>query len=277
MTHWQQVSHLDRRDEWRDDEAFLDEIARSARTNCLHLDHHGRVQATEAGLHSTALTGGRQPGDLFLGQVGDDFWWVRRDAEAGRDVRDLDLTDEQTQLAFAALALSQWHGSRPTCMRCGAATRAERAGASRRCPACGAQVFPRTDPAVIVAVTDHDDRLLLTHARAWPGNRVSVQAGFIEAGESAEQAVHREILEETGLEVEEMSFVSTQPWPFPRSLMLGFTARADAAGLNLDRRELAWGRFHTREELDRAVVEGRLTLPGPLSLAIVLIRNWADL
>lgn len=228
-------------------------------------------------MHSTALTGGRQPGDLFLGQVGDDFWWVRRDAEAGRDVRDLDLTDEQTQLAFAALALSQWHGSRPTCMRCGAATRAERAGASRRCPACGAQVFPRTDPAVIVAVTDHDDRLLLTHARAWPGNRVSVQAGFIEAGESAEQAVHREILEETGLEVEEMSFVSTQPWPFPRSLMLGFTARADAAGLNLDRRELAWGRFHTREELDRAVVEGRLTLPGPLSLAIVLIRNWADL
>ncbi|MDO5065679.1 MAG: NAD(+) diphosphatase [Propionibacteriaceae bacterium] len=276
MTHWQQAARLDRREEWRDDENLLDEIAHSPQSRVLHLDPDGRLQATTTGLHSSVPTGGRQRDDLFLGQVGEECWWARRDAVAGADVRELSLSPAQTELAFAALALSQWHDSCPTCLRCGDATRPERGGASRRCLACGSQVFPRTDPAVIVAVTDHDDRLLLTHARGWVGNRVSVQAGFIEAGESAEQAVHREIREETGLEVEEMAFVSTQPWPFPRSLMLGFTARADAVQLRLDARELAWGQFHTRDGLRADVAAGRLTLPGPLSLAIRLIRDWLD-
>ena len=276
VTHWQQISHLDRCDHVRENEVRLDEIARSQSSRCLHIDAEGHIQVRDGFLLNSDLTDGRRQDDLFLGQVGDEFWWARRDAACGQDARMLDLPPQQAQLVFTALALTRWHESHPSCLRCGEATIPERGGTSRRCQACGSEVFPRTDPAVIVAVTDHDDRLLLTHARAWPGNRVSVQAGFIEAGESAEQAVHREILEETGLEVEEMNFVSTQPWPFPRSLMLGFTARVDAAPLRLDPHELAWGGFHTRSELRRAVADGQLTLPGPLSLAIVLIRNWLD-
>lgn len=276
MTHWQLRSTLDRMEERRSDEAFLDEVAGLSTSRCLHVDVDARVQVRDGALHTTGLPGGRQRDDLFLGRVGEEFWWARRDPAAQQDVRELDLDAEGTHLVFSALALTEWHDSCPTCLRCGDATRPERGGASRRCLACGAQVFPRTDPAVIVAVTDEEDRLLLTHARNWEGNRVSVQAGFIEPGESAEQAVHREIREETGLEVTRMAFVGTQPWPFPRSLMLGFTARVEAAPLALAPEELAWGRFHTRAELRRSVALGDLSLPGPLSLAIRLIRDWLE-
>ena len=173
-----------------------------------------------------------------------------------------------------ATALYEWHRSNPGCARCGAATAPDRAGTARRCPQCGHELFSRTDPAVIVAVTDPADRLLLTHARGWPGNRVSVQAGFIEAGESAEQACHREIREETGLTIRELRFVGTQPWPFPRSLMLGFETRTDGTEPCLDGEELAWGSFYTRKGLRRAVKEEELTLPGSISLARQLIESW---
>ncbi len=271
---WRLESALDRLDPLRLDEAALDELASSAESCCLHLDSANRLPIADGALRATAFDGPRTQDDLLLGRLAGRIWWVRRAATSGHDLRDVTLSEDDVQVAMAALALAEWHETYPVCLRCGAPTRPERAGASRRCIECGTQVFPRIDPAVIVAVTDHDDRLLLTHSPHWPGNRVSVQAGFVEAGESAEQAVYREVKEETGLAVEELSFVSSQPWPFPRSLMLGFTARADAAALKLDPNELAWGAFYTRDEMRAAVADGRLSLPGPVSLAIALIRGW---
>ncbi|RRD51190.1 NAD(+) diphosphatase [Arachnia propionica] len=271
MTHWQNPSLLDRLDPLR----ATHPSPAGGRNRCLHLTPTGKVAMAGEQPHVTELADeDLAVGAILLGRVGEDHWWVLTDADRGVDPRHRDVAPELCQLLFAGLALVQWHEEHPSCPRCGQATVPERLGASRRCHFCGTQVFPRTDPAVIVAVTDEDDRLLLTHAPSWPEARVSVQAGFVEAGESAEQAVHRELLEETGLHVSAVTYVASQPWPFPRSLMLGFTAVADAHDLALDRRELDWGAFHTREEVRRALERGELSLPGPMSLAHQLIQGW---
>ena len=182
-------------------------------------------------------------------------------------------------LATAAVALAAWHACAPYCAACGSRTEPCQAGWARCCPrpgGCGAISFPRTDPAVIMAVTDERDRIVLVHGATWPPRRYSTVAGFVEAGESAESAVAREVAEEIGLRVESVEHVATQPWPFPRSLMLGYRARL-APGDPLarpDGEEVTDAVILSRDELAGAVAAGDVILPGPTSIARLLIDDW---
>ncbi|HYO86101.1 MAG TPA: NAD(+) diphosphatase [Dermatophilaceae bacterium] len=173
-----------------------------------------------------------------------------------------------------AQALARWHETHPRCPRCGAATAPVSGGWIRRCPADHADQRPRVDPAVIMAVVDRDDRLLLARAPTWPRNRVSVIAGFVEPGESLESAVVRETAEEVGVVVDEVTYRHSQPWPFPASLMFGFTARAPACRLRPDPAEIAEAGWWTADEVVSAVSTGARLVPGRLSLARRLIEDW---
>ena len=165
-----------------------------------------------------------------------------------------------------AVALANWHDTHTHCPLDGTPTAPEPGGHSSRCPQDGTEHFPRTDPAVIMLVTDPDDRCLLARNAAWPGRRVSILAGFVDPGESAEQAVVREVGEETGIKVTNVRYVGSQPWPMPRSLMLGF--RADAAAgqdITVDQDELAEAHWFSRDGLLAAIEAGEIALP-PLGL-----------
>ena len=193
-----------------------------------------------------------------------------------RDVGD-DLPDRDAGLATTAVALSAWHTRHPRCPRCGEITEVIDAGWVRRCTADHSLHYPRTDPAVIMAVTDAEDRLLLGHAGHWPEHRFSTLAGYVEPGESAETAVRREVAEEAGITVGAVEFRASQPWPFPASLMLGFRARvADGvtAEVRVDGVEITEARFFTREQLGTAVGAGSVLLPMRSSIARALIEEW---
>src|SRR5262249_35976608 len=145
------------------------------------------------------------------------------------------------------VALANWHATHTPRPRCGAGTEPTLAGHARRCPVDNSEHFPRVDPAVIMLVTDDNDRCLLARNRTWPPRRVSILAGFVEPGESLEQAVIREVGEETGLRVGGIRYVGSQPWPMPRSLMLGFVARARGEQeIVVDGEEIAGARWVTR-------------------------------
>lgn len=185
-----------------------------------------------------------------------------------------DLDPFDAEVFMTAVALARWHESHPRCPRCGAETVSERAGWTRRCPQDGSEHFPRTDPAVIMAVVDEFDRLLLGRNVLWPTGRFSVLAGFVEPGERLEAAVVREVHEEVGVNVTDVQYFGSQPWPFPASLMLGFTARAVQPDLRPDADEIAEARWVSREEVRQLVENAQLTLPGRLSIARRLIEDW---
>ena len=144
------------------------------------------------------------------------------------------LDGAEAGLATTAVALDAWHDRHVRCPRCGAATRVEQAGWIRVCVEDGSEHYPRTDPAVIMAVVDDADRILLGRAAPWAPGRYSTLAGFVESGESLEHAVRREVLEETGVVVGGVSYRGSQPWPFPASLMLGFRAEALTCDIAVD-------------------------------------------
>lgn len=198
------------------------------------------------------------------------------DPRTWRTLRDLgaELDDLEAGLLTTATALLGWHRTSRHCPRCGSPTDVVHSGWARRCPEDGSEHYPRTDPAVIMAVTDADDRLLLATGLPWPDGRVSVLAGFVEAGEPLEAAVVREVREEVGVEVSEVIYRGNQPWPFPASLMLGFTARASSTELRVDRAELRHAAWYSREDLRAEVARGDLTLPTRVSIARALIEEW---
>jgi NAD+ diphosphatase len=177
-------------------------------------------------------------------------------------------------LAYAQ-AMVYWQGQHRYCGACGSPTRSEEAGHWLRCTAesCGVLHFPRSDPAIIVRVT-HEDRCLLGRQSRWPARRYSVLAGFVEPGESLEDAVVREVFEEAGVRVEDVRYDSSQPWPFPASLMLGFTAHALDEAIRVDGDELDDVRWFTRQQLDTDVATGEVILPPDISLARHLINGW---
>jgi NAD+ diphosphatase len=190
-----------------------------------------------------------------------------------RDVGTL-LDDTGAGLFTAALALANWHAVHPRCARCGTPTVVVQAGWARSCPACGAEHYPRTDPAVIMAVVDDDGRLLLGRQAAWPPKRYSTLAGFVEPGESLEAAVRREVAEEAGVVVGAVEYRGSQPWPFPSSLMLGFRGHAVGTAVEVDGVELAHARWWTREEFEADLASGELMLPPRVSIARRLIEDW---
>ncbi|GAA1394632.1 NAD(+) diphosphatase [Luteococcus peritonei] len=239
------------------------------------------VEVGEGGLVADPLgrpvTGSYNPQrDVLLGRTdGPDghVWFARRgELTEGRTLRSTDFDAADLEVVTAATAVLAWHDAARFCERCGAATQMSAGGFQRTCTACGRLAFPRTDPAMIVAVLDEQDRLLLAHQASWPEGRVSILAGFLEAGESAEHAVVREVREESGLEVSAAHFLSSQPWPYPRSLMLGYVARA-AGEVRVDGEELAWATWYTPEDL-AAAEAGGLTLPGLGSIAGRIIQAW---
>jgi NAD+ diphosphatase len=150
------------------------------------------------------------------------------------------------------------------------------AGHVRRCPACDADHYPRTDPAVIVLVTDDDDRALLGRQASWPAGRFSTLAGFVEPGESLEAAVLREVREESGVVVDTVEYVASQPWPFPASLMLGYFARAATQPAAADGVELAEAAWFTRDALRAALASGEVGLPPATSISRRLIDAWLE-
>lgn len=191
-----------------------------------------------------------------------------------------ELAADDAAAFVAALSLGRWLLDAAFCPACGAETELGDAGWSRRCPACGRQHFPRTDPAVIVAITSarDPDRLLLGSNVLWDANRYSCFAGFVEAGESAEAAVGREVLEESGVRVASIHYRGSQPWPYPRSLMLGFFAVAeDDAQAQADGEEIRDLRWFTSDEIGAGLAgEGDVMLPGAASIAHALIRDWYE-
>jgi NAD+ diphosphatase len=184
------------------------------------------------------------------------------------------LCDTEAGLLAHAAALERWHALHRCCPRCGAPTVVSMGGHVRRCLADGSEHHPRTDPAVIMLVTDADDRALLGHQASWPQGRMSTLAGYVEAGETLEHAVTREVAEEVGVPVGDVRYVGSQPWPFPSSLMVAFTARATSTDIVVDGVEISEARWFTRDELAADVETGTVRLPMTSSVAFYLIDTW---
>lgn len=182
--------------------------------------------------------------------------------------------NEGALLAYAR-GLAHWHDRHRFCGVCGAPAAFAEAGHVRRCtnPACNASHFPRTDPAVIMLVTD-GERVLLGRQRIWPPGQHSVLAGFVEPGESLEDAVAREVLEEVGLKVRDVRYRSSQPWPFPASIMLGFTAVSDPVEPDVNTDELEKARWFTRGEIRTCPMNDTFRLPRADSIARRLVEDW---
>ncbi|MDF4253550.1 NAD(+) diphosphatase [Streptomyces sp. WMMB303] len=184
------------------------------------------------------------------------------------------LSDRDSELLVHAVGLENWQRTHRFCSRCGERTVIAAAGHIRRCPACGAEHYPRTDPAVIMLVTDDQDRALLGRQVHWPEGRFSTLAGFVEPGESLEAAVRREVAEEAGVAVGTVSYVASQPWPFPSSLMLGFMARATSSRIQVDEDEIEEARWFSREDLRAAIDSGEVLTPSGISIAARLVELW---
>jgi NAD+ diphosphatase len=242
----------------------------------------GRVAADGDGLR-VVPPAAAPPGERYLLGVDPDgsAWFAVRSARlpagpGGAGLRELGavLDDTQAGLVVHAIALANWHRTHPRCPRCGAPTRLEAAGHLRRCETDGSEHYPRTDPAVIVAVVDEQERCLLGRGRGWPEGRFSTLAGFVEPGEPLERAVVREVGEETGVEVGSCWYAGSQPWPFPSSLMVGFYAQARTTELTVDGDEVVDARWFSRDELAGALRSGDVVMPPSVSIARRLVEGW---
>ncbi len=180
------------------------------------------------------------------------------------------------EIAATAVAMTTWHHRNSACPRCGAPTRSREGGWSRRCEKDGTDHYPRTDPAVIVQITDAQDRLLLAHVSYHSPRRFSHIAGYVEPGETLEEAVHREAHEEVRIPLEKVTYAGSQSWPFPASMMIAFRAQARATDITVDGVEVETAQFFTREEIAQAVGDGSVVLAPPGSISRWLVDDWYD-
>ena len=184
------------------------------------------------------------------------------------------LTSEEASYVVHAAGLAEWQWATRHCPRCGGVLAPQQGGHVLCCTECGRDQFPRTDPAVIMLITDVEDRALLGRQPSWPAGRWSTLAGFVEPGESAEQAVRREVFEESGIRVGEVSYFGSQPWPLPASLMLGFTGVATSTEIAVDDDEIEDARWFSREEARALAESGELLIPPGISISRTLITGW---
>ena len=278
---------LDRAEHLRSDDARLAALWSSARL--LELDAEGNALADADGaprLLAGADLGGRDADAVLLGLDDEGRAWfalaadaTSRDAATRIDLRTAAATwPVREATAFAqARAVLHWRARHRYCGACGGALAYERAGWLGRCTRCGLEHYPRTDPAVIVAVCD-GARLLLGRQANWPARRYSTLAGFVEPGETLEQTVVREVFEESGVRVRGCRYLASQPWPFPSSLMLGFVADAEPDEPRANDEELEDARWFTRDEVGAALRgqtrDAGLLLSPRLSISRWLIECW---
>jgi NAD+ diphosphatase len=276
---------LDRSDALRDDDAALSSLWPAS--HVILIDAEGRSLAgSDHALHAPrgAEIGGGPGVAIFLGLRGDEAWFALP-AEAVDDTAParVDLRGAaahwpawQATLFAQARAMLHWRTRNRYCGACGGELAFQRGGWQGRCTRCGSEHYPRTDPAIIVAVTD-GERLLLGRQAPWPPQRYSTLAGFVEPGESLEQAVAREVLEESGVRVRSSRYMASQPWPFPGSLMLGFVAEAEPDEPRIGD-ELEDARWFTREQIGEAMRgetgEDGLKLSPSISISRWLIEAW---
>ncbi|CAE7779975.1 nudC [Symbiodinium sp. CCMP2592] len=265
---------------------FLASLGRPASGPLLELQQRtlekgGAGGASGAGFWLLDLSASPEPPKgSDLGAEGE---WSKLRSRSGPSVMDALAADDYAALLSTAVGLSEWHRSVPFCAKCGGRTAPFRAGLNRRCEACGARYRPRLDPSVIVLVT-HKKRCLLGRKAVWPPGRYSTLAGFVEFGETLEECVVREVREESGVSVDPSSirFVASQPWLFPRSLMMGFIAEASDPSLQLDAEELEDVGWFDRATLQGALASeeacdgtpASLNVPSRASLANTLMRTW---
>ncbi len=264
----------------------------------LRVDSRNQVLAADGKvlLGPASALGDKPPPDaVFLGRIegGRHVWAIRGALKppGDGDVEVLDLRrlgriidDTSSQLVSSALALLNWHDNARFSPVDGTPTKPARAGWARVNPLSGHEEFPRIDPAVICLVHDGGERAVLARQAVWPQRMFSLLAGFVEAGESFEACVAREIREEIGLKVREVRYLGSQPWPFPRSLMVGFHALGDPdESFSFNDGEIAEAAWFTRDEIRAALdagdwssaSESKLLLPGSISIARVIIESWA--
>lgn len=266
---------LDRMAERRLDDAVLGEACRAGDVRLVTF-HGDAVEVRDGRL---ALTSCEDFGDVFLLGQSDGITYVAHDHGVPDDrltgLRAVasELDPLESALASTAIVLGRWRAGHRFCGRCGAPTEPAGAGWILRCTACGTEHYPRTDPVVIMAVRDADDRLLISRGPNWAERRYSVPAGFVDAGESLEDAVRREVAEEVGLTVERVEFRWSQPWPFAGQLMCGFAAWA-RGDIRIDPAEIADARWVTRPELADLIAHEGLGLPGRYAVGRLLIEDW---
>jgi NAD+ diphosphatase len=301
-------STVDRDEPVRTDAARLAKLWETGRV--VVVDRKGRtpVRAGATELAPRPTAGELPPDAMLLGEAdGVGYWAVRSDEEPNEGVPSPDsawglwsgaskdgeewhdlrttgalLSDTAAGLFTTAVALLSWHAKARFCANCGTGVERRNAGWATHCPNCGREEYPRTDPAVICLVHDgagvNGSHVLLARQPIWPPARYSVLAGFVEAGESLEACVAREIGEEVGVEVGGIRYLGSQPWPFPRSIMVGFAAVADGT-VPLHPND---GEIEAAQWVPRDVVRAALTtdlpdlkLPGPTSIAYQMIKGWA--
>ncbi|WP_458690229.1 NAD(+) diphosphatase [Nocardia tengchongensis] len=287
---------LDRAEHLRSDEQALKEGWPQAKL--LRMNKRGQVRIEQGGVVLDAaltLAPERAPEAVFLGVDGDIHLWAVRDNTIEGELADLrafgatlDLDDFGTGLLATAIAVLNWHDKAVFSAVDGSPTTSANGGWSR-ISATGHEDFPRTDPAVICLIHDGGDRVLLARQHTWPAGLFSLLAGFVEAGESLERCVEREIKEEVGVDVREIRYLGSQPWPFPRSLMLGFAAVGDPEQpLAFHDGEIAEAYWFTKAEVREALAAGawgsptgatggaaKLLLPGSISIARTIVESWA--
>jgi NAD+ diphosphatase len=195
--------------------------------------------------------------------------------ESYKLLREADLDELQIGIAVHGQSLALWHKRHPRCSTCGAQTRPELGGSVRRCAKCETEHYPRTDPAIIVLLRDDNDRILLGRQQVWPEHRFSTFAGFVEPGESFEAAVIREVQEEANVKVHSIEYVGSQPWPFPASLMIAFSAIiSDPENAKPDGEEIVDMKWLDRDSIITGLKSETLLLPPPLSVARAMIEAW---
>ena len=277
------VAEVDRAAHLRSDEAYLKSAWASASV-LLFMDEKFVASDNQISFVSGSSLGEYQSQtDYFLGVKDKDNFFVRHlesDENTNLELKSLReigafLSPRDIGLAVHAQGLANWHKKHPRCSQCGAATTVVLGGSIRRCLIDESEHYPRTDGAIIVLIKDDQDRVLLGRQKVWPKHRFSTFAGFVEPGESFENCLRREVMEEAGVDISEINYLGSQPWPFPASLMIAFEALTSTPEkARPDGEEIEEIRWFTRAQMKSAIEDKTLILPLEISVARQMIKAW---